>query len=728
MAKLRFAGARLAAAPVEDVTEDLKIALEALNKSRQNVPGFSREVDVPGTDARVYLNASADYLPQMPTDVDGVKVLGNKQQVQLLKDLDSPGVVSLAWSSSGDRDASPGTKLRIGRAAERGWKDALKELPENTIVTNTPIGASSGDFERADLYTRKGFGPVQTDGTQYGIVRAGKIEPLSPFVPDEAHLRHLADRAYEAGDMETNDLVRRALNDRRRSNIDQQLEEAAVSKRGNYDDRYDYDDYDDDYYEPPPLTRQDQKQAVEEYLAGGYSGNGDLGQGRPPEIELRDQVGNRYRGGSPQDYQPTPQDIELFRQQQVAAMEIPSGARDQIDVINNYSPRPVPQPITVSDLESERSSWRPRIRPFDEIDSSSMEGRRLQMIDAVRASQSGVSAVGYDHDPSVIRDRLKRAAVMQQTNPEPGALGVIRQEFYGPEDVQALRNWQEAQARNWPVDSPMRTPPPMLNPDGSVASRRPTPAEAIDGSNSHLTGLGGRDQIIPGTTVLNRGRLSPEQEQAVERLVQLRRTPTLVDDNLRRLDGWFNEGASAQIFRRLVEADGVDDLTAGVQARPMTGDRLQRDLEVINTANTQPGNVPRRVFAQAVADLRAFQAGGYGGLNEEINRLQGLVDQANLGPAAPHREFNVPSAQPPQPSAEEQLFAPRPPRRRASRRLAGEELEQPKPRFQQQIRPVDEGDVFARPSGERAVKPEGFRLRGPAADELDALERMLEGF
>ena len=41
---------------------------------------------------------------------------------------------------------------------------------------------------------------------------------------------------------------------------------------------------------------------------------------------------------------------------------------------------------------------------------------------------------------------------------------------------------------------------------------------------------------------------------------------------------------------------------------------------------------------------------------------------------------------------------------------------------------VDPSDTFVRPTGERAVRPEQFKLRGPAPEALEDLERKLVGY
>ena len=135
MRSKRFAGGRLGAQQITDVTTELKSALEALSKSQKQIAGFDRQVPVPGTQESIYLSARP-----VPVDVpdapEGTQVFGNREQIQQLQNLDSPGMVELVWGSNGRSDDAA-TRLRVGRTASRAWKDALKELPDNTIVVTT---------------------------------------------------------------------------------------------------------------------------------------------------------------------------------------------------------------------------------------------------------------------------------------------------------------------------------------------------------------------------------------------------------------------------------------------------------------------------------------------------------------------------------------------------------------------------------------------------------------
>ena len=79
------------------------------------------------------------------------------------------------------------------------WDEVLQKLPDGTVVMNEPLGAVKGDYARADVYSRTGFGVMQQDGMQYGIIDHGEINPFNPFIADKGHLKHMADRAHASG-------------------------------------------------------------------------------------------------------------------------------------------------------------------------------------------------------------------------------------------------------------------------------------------------------------------------------------------------------------------------------------------------------------------------------------------------------------------------------------------------------------------------------------------------
>ncbi|QNI53358.1 hypothetical protein SynBIOSE41_00826 [Synechococcus sp. BIOS-E4-1] len=683
MGNRRFAGARLAAGvPLEDITQELKELTEQLQKENAGL-GFSKDVPVPGINENVHISGSSVY---MPTIFDEDRIIGNKAELQKIRELNSPGIVELAWSTTAHPGDDTGTKMRAARTAERAWSEQLKELPTNTIVRNTPVGATSGDFERADLYLRKGFGPLMSDGYQYGYVKGGKIEPLSPFKADAEHLRHLADRAYASGDMETNDVLRRELNKRLAENLNPESVVQPYKERRLTAEDYDYDD--GEYYdEPTPATKADLRARVIDSYTEPQGGYGSVvGDDIPPEIGMRRNAEMARRYPNRGDYQPTPEDLAWFREQQIRASAVPSGARDQIDVINDYRPRPIPPRITAADLQRDRSfdelnNW--RLTEFDEINARTLEGRRAQMIDALRASQSGISATGYDHDPSVVRDRLKRAAVTRTADDD---LNVVLQENYLPEDVAALRAWQESQALNWPISNPPRTPPPTLNADGTFQSRRVGPENAVPDSVAMLSSLPGRDPIRPNTPLINRRALTPTQEAAAETLAEMRARGISVNTReglrLRAIVDEANYGPAVP-FRRLQSAEPLTPREAARAARSLDAQTRQ---ELLEDEDLLP-----------VDELRAAAA-----------------ERPRWDPSAPT------------------------PRRRPSRRpvtntdevdyllgLGDAPITTRVPPVRVEVDPTD---VFVRPTGVRAIQQEALKRREISADDAEFLEALIEGY
>jgi len=61
------------------------------------------------------------------------------------------------------------------------------------------LGAVKGDYVRAGVYLYPVFDVMQQDGMQYGMLDHGEITPFNPFIADEGHLKHMADRAHAAG-------------------------------------------------------------------------------------------------------------------------------------------------------------------------------------------------------------------------------------------------------------------------------------------------------------------------------------------------------------------------------------------------------------------------------------------------------------------------------------------------------------------------------------------------
>ena len=134
--------------------------------------------------------------------------MGSKSTVEMIREANPELQYDLSFSVDGkfeEDTANPMSRrdaVSLAREVDRRFDKLIPKLQENSIVYNTPVGAKEGNYERADLYMRKGFGPVQIDGAQYGIIKDGQIVPISPLKPDDNYALHRADRSLRRGDQE----------------------------------------------------------------------------------------------------------------------------------------------------------------------------------------------------------------------------------------------------------------------------------------------------------------------------------------------------------------------------------------------------------------------------------------------------------------------------------------------------------------------------------------------
>ncbi|MEO1144393.1 MAG: hypothetical protein AAFY26_02180, partial [Cyanobacteria bacterium J06638_22] len=70
--------------------------------------------------------------------------------------------------------------LRIALALRQRMRDFVQTLPDGMILTCSPWGEDGLGGERASLYERFGFTPPNEWEEQYGIVRGGKLTPITP--------------------------------------------------------------------------------------------------------------------------------------------------------------------------------------------------------------------------------------------------------------------------------------------------------------------------------------------------------------------------------------------------------------------------------------------------------------------------------------------------------------------------------------------------------------------
>ena len=253
----RFAGYRLAALPTEDISDKLREAAAVLEANATPMPDYIDQVPVKDSIFDVHMHA----FPATGFADEPGRNIGNPGEIQRVINAQPPGGLELGWGPglNIDRamrqqgidpdipsaeteqfleDLNEGRtyepkgdveRFRIARAAQQKFKNILEDIPDGTIVYNAPVGALNEDFTRADAYMHQGFGPVQADGSQFGLMKGGQIEPLSPFQVMLSHAEHLATRARAANQPEIADAISAEIANR--LNVRAATERPAVPTR-----------------------------------------------------------------------------------------------------------------------------------------------------------------------------------------------------------------------------------------------------------------------------------------------------------------------------------------------------------------------------------------------------------------------------------------------------------------------------------------------------------------
>lgn len=645
----RFAGSRMAAQPLADIPEQLKDSLMKLADAnaaqgsagateRPQMPAsLSQDRPVPGTEASVHLMADPrpiDIGHLRPEDLKDLPA--NLESLESVVQANPKHEYTLAWSVDGnDGNLSPRERVRVAREAERGWQELIPKLEEGAIVTNTPVGAPSGDYERADLYMRYGFGPVGADMTQYGIVKNGRIEPISPMVEDLSYVQHLADRAAKGGDAELSQQLMDKAKALRELDANVEVRNRKQQIAPNYYDDGDY--YDDGYYDDGPPIDAFGRDAIylddgtelmggtrEEIVAGVRDRLSRLNDDSVPYPDrgVRRELAIRRRAKELANQPinaveaPTPRDIAELRQAQVQlAQDYPQSTVD--NVLDEIAPPMPPRPITQSDL-GEIPRRAQRVNPNSE-DPSVRTGNdliRREQLNRDAREQARRTSRPNSQSAIHIREQAKNRMLSARQNPE--GVGRVIQEHYSPEDVADLRRLQEAMAQATPSE---------LASDGLPVDRfnripqRPVAPGIWRNSLNDTISVGDRDRI------LNRRQLTPEQGEA-------------------NFDVRLAQGASARISNALdsfavghPEARLIDhNLGQGV-VRPNPQMPGRRALEIVEREVQMPDRENFTDLQQAVANLRQIRDRGYQSLERSIRENEALLQSANRAPAAQVREL-----------------------------------------------------------------------------------------
>lgn len=626
----RFAGARLAAQPLETIPEQLQSALKNLREaglkaSDTPVPDdfpdyISKHRDVRGSTKKVHLLADprrvnlADYIPE-----DLASTPANIAALEQLVAHPPRAVYDLSWEVDGsyaaDNRVGRREAMRIAREAERGWQDIIPTLEEGSIVKNTPLGAQSGDFERADLYMKYGFGPVQTTMEQYGQVLGGKIVPISPAVPLETYVDHLASRAKAGGETELFGQLNANAQALQKLTNDVDV---MARKRGASDMGPDYDDYYDDYdydYEPEitiddQRTREENVRDIQNQLTRMQDGDTwDVEEPQRQPIAIRERAKHQVRDEYLTDpiEAPSPQNVQQLREVQGDLMNLQQPAA--IDVLNERFPRPLPQRLDAdgSVQSGQQSIRRPESSNFRGLPA---DVRRQALAQNLRTNSSGQINI---NDTIAARDAAKRQMV-DMDSAENNQVGRVLQEFYTPDDVAGLRAVQEAAARN--EGSPQNNAELPFNARGNNAGR----------SNPHFVQHGDRIQ--------NRRALTPEQQAARRQLEPFAQAEANIRENLQVFENGMQandrRGAALRQQRGL---GSMQDIVSGV--RPNAAMPGREALRILEQENAQPGTVARTNLGQALVNLQQIRNNGYRAIQAAAAGPQAIVDQANRGPMAP---------------------------------------------------------------------------------------------
>lgn len=656
----RLAGMRLAGRPDVDVTDQLRIAQEKLKEisaaqayaapDTVTYPeNLEHSFEVDGHQIRLNANASRPYISEINLE-DGKQYFGNRETYEDLAANTPDTEYGLTWSVDGsfydDPNLDPRTKLKIARQVQREWPNLIGKMPENSIVMNSPVGASEGNYGRADLYMASGFGPIQDGGSQFGIVHGGQIQPISPQGVDPRHSDHLAGRARKAGDINLADAIAEANKKHQEMLRDYSgpIQPASNAKGGRYND---YDDYDDDYIPPATL---DELRRVNEFIKSGEHTN----PGSVPEIAIRqnidDELGNRgpaFPLDTQDDHVAIAGDIQALRDAQVAMARQPAPGRDVPDLFQQISPRPTPERIDASYFVDDDGNRRYRGRGgygYERQLENLPVGERRAAADAyIRQQIEDRSRRGRSLDERDL-DSLKRLATDVNRGENGGLVnqdGVVVRELYSPEDVEALRRIQTQLAAEGEKNVPLYY----------GASR---------GERTEYLG----PQLNAGENVEYLRQLSPQQEQDLNVIQEMVDSSSREQNMMDLVDSRFAPDtfdARPRLFHNIYGAQSVDELLANnPPSERYQNLTLDQASDIITRSVEQPGRTSSQAFADSLRLFREYQ-------NNDIEQ-QLAVDLLNSVSRGPSRPISTStSGLLPRPV---RTIPERPTRRRGSRRPA----------------------------------------------------------
>ena len=524
----RMAGQALAALPEENITQQLSAALERL---RQVTPGAIDNDDFGYVNVRDYPvrgETSVAFGPDGFNDYDGRFQVGNAAELKRIEEAGINDILEIAWhspeievrpripqaptrSSLSDTENTPAglakryqlQDKRTALEARSSWADYFAGLPDNVLLHNRPVGGMSGDYARADLYMREGFGPVGENGAQYAIKRNGQLEPVAPMGTHQEYAEHLRNRMALTGEEKVSASISSELQrrkDKRETLLSpEQLEderrEQEYRARQQADNNYepDYDDYDDggygggyDDYEDDPRSEYAQLSAISDYdrLVDSATSPNPRSR-RSDEQQMRSLRNAAEELGA--SGVATPERIQGIREMQTDVMSNLMQARDNLNFVNERFDRPVPMPITSS--------------PYQEYPrrNTDWDSRRSDFYSDVSELATDIQA-GNDYNlakgsPENLRGFAKQRFIRPNMRPD-GVLEI--RENYGPNEVQMLRDLQVQQAMNPKMDDSGSAAYGISSPLDMVSSDVPVQWVTQDGRSlgtaAPITGAAGSER------------------------------------------------------------------------------------------------------------------------------------------------------------------------------------------------------------------------------------------
>lgn len=76
--------------------------------------------------------------------------------------------------------SNPQERISVGFKLYRAWETLIKHLPEGFVIYGPDADPQGEDFQnRESILTGLGFGATEPNGDRFGIVRGGKVTPLT---------------------------------------------------------------------------------------------------------------------------------------------------------------------------------------------------------------------------------------------------------------------------------------------------------------------------------------------------------------------------------------------------------------------------------------------------------------------------------------------------------------------------------------------------------------------